>query len=139
MPLDQSAVARVGRGGIENPEDSPVRIKDRRGRAGEREVVAAEVLLTVHGHRPGFGETGTDAIRALVALVPQRAQRQPRMAKFPSQRRIGDRREYRPLRIGENHGEPRSRDLLVQALHFRARHGQQFAQALLQLFDGLRI
>ena len=48
-------------------------------------------------------------------------------------------RQHRPLGIGENHRESRARDLLVQALHFRARHRQQLAHALLQFLDGLRI
>ena len=72
-----------------------VRIENRRGGAGQREVVAAEVLLAMHGDRARLGEAGADAIGPLVALIPERAQGQSGMPELALQGRVGDGAEHR--------------------------------------------
>ena len=116
-----------------------VRIEDRRAGAGQADVVAAEMFFAMHGHRAAFGKAGADAVGAFVAFVPECAEPQSGLAEFALQGRIGDRAHHRALRVGQNHGEARAGDLLVQAFHFGARHAQQFAHALLRFADRLRI
>ena len=97
------------------------------------------MLLAVHGHRPSLRETGADAIGALVALIPQRAQGKSGVPEFALQGGVGDGAQYRSLGVGQNDRKAGAGDLLVQTFHLGARDGQQFTQALLQLLHGLGI
>src|ERR1700733_5266641 len=139
VALDEPAVARVRGRGIENRKDAAVRIENRGGGARQCQVVPAEMLFSMHCDGPRLGEARADAVGALMALTPERAQRQSGVSELALQRRVGDGAQHSPLRIGEDHRKARAGDLLVQALHLGACDGQELAQALLQLFHGLRI
>ncbi len=120
-------------------DDRAVRIQNRRARARQRQIVAAEMFLPMNGHGAAFREAGADAVGAFVAFVPQGAQRQTGFAELALQGRIGDGGQHDALRVRQDDRESRPCNLFVQALHFGARHRQQFAHALLQFLERLRI
>ena len=97
------------------------------------------MLFSMHGDGPRLGEARADAVGAFMTLIPERPQRQSGVSELTLQRRVGDGAQHRALRIGENDRKAGTGDLLIQTLHLGACDGKQLAQALLELFHGLRV
>ncbi len=96
------------------------------------------MLVAMNRHRAALGDAGAKTIGAFVRLVPQRAVPQSGVAEFALERRIGDRRKNRRVGVGQDDRVTRSRDLVVQTFHLRARNAEQLAELLLALAQLIR-
>src|SRR5215510_2108879 len=64
---------RVHFGNVQHPQQTSLRIEDRRARATQPGVTAAKMLGTVHENRPAIRDAGADTVCAFDPLRPDAA------------------------------------------------------------------
>ncbi|MNS86515.1 hypothetical protein D3C72_1204220 [compost metagenome] len=133
QPLAVLGLRRGQRGDVEDGVQVAVRVEQRRGGAGQRDMGGVEVVGLVHRERLARGQRGADGTGAGAALAPFRAQVEASMPQRGIAAGITDIVDGHALRIGQQHHVAEPGHLAVQALQAVARDAREVVDALLVL------
>ncbi len=131
QPLAVLGLRRGQRGDVEDGMQVAVRVEQRRGGAGQRDMGGVEMVGLVHRQRLARGQGGADRAGAGAALAPLGAQVQARVAQRGIAAGLADIVDGHALRIGQQHHIAQARHLPIQALQAVARDAREVVDAFL--------